>query len=254
MAYNFPANPVDGQLYPDPVPPGVTQYVWSDRKGTWLTIFRGVEKVSATAPLFTSGSLQQPIVNIVPVSTQQGGYMTAKDKQKLDSIDPNARGTVTSIVMGPGLGSPNTGNTITTTGTINLLPPSAAGALGGVRAGANVDITTAGTLSVKPPTPTVIGGVKQGSGVTIAADGTISVAAGSGYKVLDNISARFNGSTTNFVMTVSGVTYTPPNIQSLLIFVGGVIQVPPAFSITGSQLIFSAPPASGTTFYGVSLL
>lgn len=254
MAYNFPANPTDGQLYPDPVEPGVTQYVWSDRKGTWLTVFRGVEKVSANTPLFTSGSLQQPTVNINPATTQQGGYMTAKDKQKLDSLDPTKQGTVSAITAGIGLGSPNTGNTITSTGTINLLPPSATGAIGGVRAGANVDITTAGTLSIKPPSTTIIGGVKQGSGVNIAKDGTISVAAGAGYKVLDNIASRFNGSTTEFIMTVSGVTYTPPNIQSLLIFVGGVLQIPPAFGVTGNRLIFSQAPTSGTTFYGVSLL
>jgi hypothetical protein len=57
-------------------------------------------------------------------------------------------GTVTSITPGTGLGAPATGNTITTSGTIQLLPPTLDG--------------------------TKIGGVKRGTNITIAVDGTIS--------------------------------------------------------------------------------
>jgi hypothetical protein len=60
-------------------------------------------------------------------------------------------GTVTAITAGQGLGSPATGNTISTSGTIRLLPPTTDGLqLGGVKAGANITIAFDGTISVTP--------------------------------------------------------------------------------------------------------
>ena len=56
-------------------------------------------------------------------------------------------GTVTAVIAGPGLGSPASGNTISTFGTIRLLPPTGT-SLGGVRAGQNVSIAFDGTISV----------------------------------------------------------------------------------------------------------
>jgi hypothetical protein len=58
-------------------------------------------------------------------------------------------GTVTAVTAGPGLGSPASGNTISTSGTIRLLAPSTDGLqLGGVKAGANIAIAFDGTISV----------------------------------------------------------------------------------------------------------
>ena len=58
-------------------------------------------------------------------------------------------GTVTAVQAGPGLGAPASGNTISTSGTIRLLPPTTDGIqLGGVRAGANINIAFDGTISV----------------------------------------------------------------------------------------------------------
>ena len=56
-------------------------------------------------------------------------------------------GTVAAVTAGTGLGAPATGDTITSSGTINLLPPTAT-VLGGVKAGANITIATDGTISV----------------------------------------------------------------------------------------------------------
>jgi hypothetical protein len=57
-------------------------------------------------------------------------------------------GTVLSVTPGPGLGAPATGNAITTSGTIRLLPPTTNGLeLGGVKAGNNVTIAVDGTIS-----------------------------------------------------------------------------------------------------------
>ncbi len=64
-------------------------------------------------------------------------------------LSTSANGTVTAVTAGPGLGSPATGNTISTSGTIRLLPPTTDGLqLGGVKRGANIDIAFDGTISV----------------------------------------------------------------------------------------------------------
>ena len=58
-------------------------------------------------------------------------------------------GTVTAVTAGPGLGAPASGNIISTSGTLLLLPPTTDGlSLGGVKQGANVSIAFDGTISV----------------------------------------------------------------------------------------------------------
>ena len=62
-------------------------------------------------------------------------------------------GTVTAVTAGPGLGSPATGNIISTSGTLRLLPPTSDGLqLGGVKQGANLSIGFDGTIDVTPGT------------------------------------------------------------------------------------------------------
>jgi hypothetical protein len=56
-------------------------------------------------------------------------------------------GSVLAVTAGPGLGAPATGNIITTSGTIRLLPPSVGGDLGGVKEGSNIIIGSDGTIS-----------------------------------------------------------------------------------------------------------
>ena len=57
-------------------------------------------------------------------------------------------GTVTQVIAGTGLGAPSTGNAITASGTINLLPPSANGLIiGGVKKGDTIDIALDGTIT-----------------------------------------------------------------------------------------------------------
>jgi hypothetical protein len=253
MALDFPANPLDGQLYPEPAQPGVQQYVYNADKGTWLTVFPGVSRVTAVAPLFTSGSRNEPVINIRPATETESGYMTPEDKQKLDEIDPLMEGTVKKVTAGVGLGAPNAGESITIEGTLNLLPPTP-GSIGGVKEGVGVTVLSDGSLSLKPPSSLSIGGVKAGAGVSITADGTISVSAGGTFINLDDISRAFNGIATNFQMTVSGVPFAPTSQNALLIFVGGVIQQPNfAFTTSSSNLTFTAPPPAGASFYGISL-
>jgi len=253
MALNFPSNPVNGQLYPDPAVTGATQYVWIADKGTWLTVFKGVEKVLGNEPIVIIGAPTAPTVTITDATPTASGSMSAADKIKLDSLTPST-GTVTSVTAGVGLGAPTQNASITTSGTINLLAPTPL-TIGGVRAGPTVSISaTDGIIDIRPASSLRIGGVKPGAGIAIATDGTISVADGGAFASFDNIAPLFNGSTTTFPLAVAGVPYIPTSAQSLLIFVGGVNQSPLlAFTVSGSSITFSGPPPVGASFNGVSL-
>ena len=79
-------------------------------------------------------------------------------------------------------------------------------------------------------------------------------------KIIDDISSSFNGSTTSFALLVGGVAPAPypATSQNLLISVGGVIQEPDGtgtngYQLTGANIVFSAAPASGQSFFGVIL-
>ena len=66
-------------------------------------------------------------------------------------LAPVGGGTVTSITAGTGLGAPTTGASITSTGTLNLLPATGL-ALGGVIVGDGLTVTAEGTLAATVPT------------------------------------------------------------------------------------------------------
>lgn len=251
-ALNFPINPQDGQLYPDPPIPGNQQYVYSEAKGTWLTVFQGLGGVTASSPIYLTGSAQVPDINIYPATPFRAGSLSAADKAKLDSLSPSS-GTVTKIVAGVGIGMPFGNDEITVEGTVNLLPANFA-RIGGVRPGVGCTVNTEGTLNLAPPSGVNIGGVKAGTGVTIGSDGTLSIATGATYKVLDNISTLFNGVSTTFQLRIRNAAVAPASPNALMIFVGGVFQIPNiAFTVAGSNITFTSAPPSNATFYGLLL-
>tara|TARA_B100001094_G_scaffold38153_1_gene32486 strand:- start:1518 stop:3974 length:2457 start_codon:yes stop_codon:yes gene_type:complete len=80
------------------------------------------------------------------------------------------------------------------------------------------------------------------------------------YKIIDDISSGFNGSTTSFALQVSGATPVPfpINTQQVMISVNGVIQEPDpsgsaGFKLLGSNIVFSSAPANGHAFFGTVL-
>jgi hypothetical protein len=253
MALNFPNNPIDGQLYPDPPIPGAQQYTYNATKGTWLTVTNTIQSVSGQAPIFIDGPPRDPIVAIRPATVTQSGSMSAEDKRKVESIPPSGAGSVTRVTAGIGIGAPGANQTITTTGTINLLPATDI-SLGGVQPGAGTQVSSQGVISLTPPRNNGLGGVKAGKGITIDPDGTINTVSTGFFIVLDTLAPQFNGAQLSFTMTVSGVPYTPNSTSSLLIFVGGVVQAAPTnFTTNGSLILFTTAPPAGATFYGVSL-
>jgi len=71
-------------------------------------------------------------------------------------------------------------------------------------------------------------------------------------KELGNISSSFDGIETIFPLSVSGVAVTPVNAQQLIINLGGVIQnAGTDYTVSGSNITFTTPPASGLSFTGL---
>ena len=76
----------------------------------------------------------------------------------------------------------------------------------------------------------------------------------SAFLKLDEISSQFNGSKTTFNLKAGGEAFYPDNPYTLLVSLGGVIQEPvTSFTINDDQIVFSAAPSSGASFFIVVL-
>jgi len=275
--YNFPDQPFDGQIYPNPAIPGTFQYRYIQARTVWVLVSGVVQQVLGNEPIVITGTASAPTVNIRPATPAQPGSLSAADKQKLDSIPDTGVGSVTRVNTGAGL----TGGPIVTSGTLSLLPPSGPN-IGGVKAGQGVTILedgtlesfsgvtsitagtglgggtilSSGTIFLRPPTGGVIGGVKAGNNVTIASDGTISAAGGQGstgaFVILDNLTPLFNGVRTQFPATVNGGLQTITTAANLFLVLGGVLQPSPVtfIVINNEEIKFTSPPPTGTQFSG----
>ena len=96
------------------------------------------------------------------------------------------------------------------------------------------------------------------SGFTYKWNGTVWIstdpARAANIQELDDISGSFNGSTTQFNLTVSSAAVTAVTAQQLLISLGGVMQNPGTdYTVSSTTITFTTAPASGLSFWGVSL-
>ena len=78
------------------------------------------------------------------------------------------------------------------------------------------------------------------------------------YRLIDDISSSFNGSTTSFALQVAGSAPVPfpKSPQQVLISVNGVIQEPDpsgssGFNLVGTNIVFSSAPTNGHAFFGI---
>ena len=105
-----------------------------------------------TGVIVFSPSQTFPGVSFPVATTNSLGVVSVGNGLSVNSsgvLSTSNVGTVTAVTCGPGLGSPASGNTISTSGTIRLLAPSTDGLqLGGVKAGTNIAIAFDGTISV----------------------------------------------------------------------------------------------------------
>jgi hypothetical protein len=149
-------------------------------------------------------------------------------------------GTVTAVQAGPGLGAPASGNTISTSGTLRLLPPTTDGLqLGGVKAGANINIATDGTISatgfLPSNNPYAFTGY-QWPLPNVAPALPFPGTNGQVLTVLDNLSGAIGWTSTGTLTTVTAgtgitVTITGTTANVSLSSVGSV--TPGSFGATG---------------------
>ena len=76
------------------------------------------------------------------------------------------------------------------------------------------------------------------------------------YQIVDTIASSFNGLLTSFALASGGITITPAKSGQLLVAINGVLQQPDdtgtnGFKVSGSNIVFSSPPANGDTFWAV---
>ena len=85
-----------------------------------------------------------------------------------------------------------------------------------------------------------------------------TIRAADDYRLIDDISSGFNGSTTSFALQVAGSAPVPfpKSPQQVLISVNGVIQEPDptvasGFNLVGTNIVFSSAPTNGHAFFGI---
>lgn len=96
------------------------------------------------------------------------------------------------------------------------------------------------------------------SGFSYQWDGVVwqsyTPSASKNINTVDAIEGSFNGSTQTFALAVAGTALYPANAQQLIVVLGGIVQEPGVdYTISGSNITFSDPPAAGLSLSIVSL-
>lgn len=70
------------------------------------------------------------------------------------------------------------------------------------------------------------------------------------YRKMDT--PNFNGVLDTFPITINGVAFTPPTAYAMIVSLNNVVKNPDVdFSVSGSNISFSTPPAALTPFFGI---
>lgn len=70
------------------------------------------------------------------------------------------------------------------------------------------------------------------------------------------VTPLFDGASNTYTLVELGtmVFFTPVPSENIVVFLGGVPQIPTvSYSVAGNQITFTDPPPSGTTFYAISM-
>ena len=181
------------------------------------------------------------------VSTPSGGLILGSGLSVTPSgvivAASSLGGTLTGVTAGPGLSTNNstTGGTITTTGTLYLLPPQGLN-LGGVRAGANVNIAADGTISVAAPGTGTVSSVTVGSGLTGGGVGP-NVPIGLSTASTTQFGGVIVNPTGGISVVGASISLTPASPTQ----VGGVALATSAEVITGANTTKAVTPATLAT-------
>lgn len=165
-----------------------------------------------------------------------------------------------SIVAGTNITLSSDANTVTVNSTAGTytLPAATASVLGGVKIGANVNVTADGTISVAAPTTpytlpiasaSVLGGVKVGTGLTIDGSGVLSSTGGGGGAV-----ASVNGKTGAVNITAGANIFVDNTGSDIVIsLTGAIAEAPNDGTLYGRKnLTWTAIPDVGNAITSVT--
>lgn len=173
----FPANPVNGQLYPTNPVAGQYQYQWSSADQTW--------RLLGAATGVTPGTYCPSTTSAPHITVDALGRISYVECVELDYVKLNNSNAYNNYIWPNADGNP--ADVLTTDGSGGLfwMPQTGGGGGGGgvtfVGAGiglstvSGLPITTTGTINLDPATTTDLGGViPDGTTITVDAAGVIS--------------------------------------------------------------------------------
>ena len=265
---SFPPAPVNGELYPVSPIAGQNQYEWSSTDQVWRLLGAATGVIPGTYgdsthvgqfQVNTSGEvIFAQDVAIEPATTTQVGLIEiATNAETLAGVSADTAVTPFSLQ------SKTSSSTVLNSST-NLASSAAVFTVAGVANAAipKSVLTTKGDIIVAtgPSTPTRVGVGTNGQVLTANSAATAGVSWTNIYQFkyvqFDNISTLFNGLTTAFQLKVNGVATAPSPSTNIMVFLGGIAQIPGAgnaYTVSGVTINFSAPPPVGTTFYATTI-
>lgn len=234
-------------------PPGAIIPSTGVQSGDWFV----VEQVKGFGASWVTIDFENSVIvaSQVKLQPQITGIASSNVQGALEELLVKTNSSFTDIVSATSNSSGiKVSNTIPGTNgrqsTLELLPATSKD-IGGVFVipDTGLQLTVAGGLGLSPATTSKLGGLVVGTGLSITSSGTLSV---NGPSPIDDFSSLFNGLSQTFNLTSQGKTLTPENNVSVLICIGGVVQIPlTSYSVTGSQITFTTPPPAGSSFYGI---
>ena len=212
---NFPPNPVNGQIYPDNPINGQQTYAWDATYGIWRLV--GVSSGVQPGTFGTPTAVAQIAVDVT------GKVLSAQDVNI-------QLGSTTKI-----------GLVRLTDNTTSNDPTTALSAAQGFELQSQIGDTSL----LSPPAPDLV------SAINSVASQTTNFS----YVQLDDVSGFFNGVGTTFPLTLGGSAFVPNPQTNLMVFIGGVAQVPgDNYVVTGSSISFTSPPPALASFYATTIM
>ena len=231
-------------------PPGAVLPPSGVQSGDWFI----VEKLDG-ADVWVTIDFENSAVAAVNVRLSNVPGLSATNVQVgIEQLELKAENSYTNITATSADGIRVTSTAASPNGkTANIsLAPATSTDLGGVfvQPGGGIQLGTNGNLTLEPATRTTLGGVKVGAGLLVTADGTLSTGGGGVDIKLVTLDNSFDGSRTTFGLRSGGQVFAPSAAYYILVALGGVIQTAnDAYTVSGTNIIFSSAPAAGTSFY-----
>ena len=236
----FPPSPVSGQRFPvNPGVSGETQWQYDGVK--WVVV----------PSLVSLGPTNQTAYNQYkwPLADGTfGGQLTTDGGGNL-SWSTASVSSISPIGITPIFDGVSSTYTLTELGTMVFFSPAPSTNLvvflGGVPQVPTVAYSVAGNQITFTDVPPL--------GATFYGISNVSPTASTSIQAL-GINPLFDGFATTFDLVLLGTptVYAPDPVDNIVVFVGGVPQIPSNYTVVGNQITFMTPPPAGAIFYAIT--